>query len=59
MVGFALEQTLRDATLTVFSYVDFKVASAYKIYAAKFNLFRCIYVFVCGFLIPRHLRHNI
>ncbi|MDR0391344.1 MAG: hypothetical protein LBH59_05525, partial [Planctomycetaceae bacterium] len=28
-VGFALEQTLRDATLTVFSYVDFKVASAY------------------------------
>ncbi|MDR0392575.1 MAG: hypothetical protein LBH59_11745 [Planctomycetaceae bacterium] len=27
-VGFALEQTLRDATLTVFSYVDFKVASA-------------------------------
>ncbi|MDR0391328.1 MAG: hypothetical protein LBH59_05445 [Planctomycetaceae bacterium] len=26
-VGFALEQTLRDATLTVFSYVDFKVAS--------------------------------
>jgi hypothetical protein len=29
-VGFALEQTLRDATLTVFSYMDFKVASAYK-----------------------------
>jgi hypothetical protein len=29
-VGFALEQTLRDAMLTVFSYVDFKVASAYK-----------------------------
>ncbi|MDR0391210.1 MAG: hypothetical protein LBH59_04845 [Planctomycetaceae bacterium] len=28
-VGFALEQTLRDATLNVFSYVDFKVASAY------------------------------
>jgi hypothetical protein len=28
-VGFALEQTLRDATLIVFSYVDFKVASAY------------------------------
>jgi hypothetical protein len=27
-VGFALEQTLRDATLTVFSYVVFKVASA-------------------------------
>ncbi|MDR0392014.1 MAG: hypothetical protein LBH59_08915 [Planctomycetaceae bacterium] len=27
-VGFALEQTLRGATLTVFSYVDFKVASA-------------------------------
>ncbi|MDR0391356.1 MAG: hypothetical protein LBH59_05585 [Planctomycetaceae bacterium] len=31
-VGFALEQTLRDATLTVFSYVDFKVASAYNIF---------------------------
>jgi hypothetical protein len=29
-VGFALEQTLRDATLAVFSYVDFKVASAYN-----------------------------
>ncbi|MDR0392067.1 MAG: hypothetical protein LBH59_09180 [Planctomycetaceae bacterium] len=29
-VGFALEQTLRDATLNVFSYVDFKVASAYN-----------------------------
>jgi hypothetical protein len=28
-VGFALEQTLRDATLNVFSYVDFKVALAY------------------------------
>ncbi|MDR0390301.1 MAG: hypothetical protein LBH59_00200 [Planctomycetaceae bacterium] len=28
-VGFALEQTLRDATLAVFSYMDFKVASAY------------------------------
>jgi hypothetical protein len=28
-VGFALEQTFRDATFTVFSYVDFKVASAY------------------------------
>jgi hypothetical protein len=27
-VGFAIEQTFRDATLTVFSYVDFKVASA-------------------------------
>jgi hypothetical protein len=27
-IDFALEQTLRDATLTVFSYVDFKVASA-------------------------------
>jgi competence protein ComGC len=28
-VGFALEQTLRGATLTVFSYVDFKLTSAY------------------------------
>ncbi|MDR0392214.1 MAG: DUF3791 domain-containing protein, partial [Planctomycetaceae bacterium] len=27
-VGFTFEQTLRDATLNVFSYVDFKVASA-------------------------------
>ncbi|MDR0391963.1 MAG: hypothetical protein LBH59_08660 [Planctomycetaceae bacterium] len=27
-VGFALEQTLHVVTLTVFSYVDFKVASA-------------------------------
>ncbi|MDR0391531.1 MAG: hypothetical protein LBH59_06470 [Planctomycetaceae bacterium] len=33
-VGFALEQTLRDATLTVFRYVDFKVALAY-IYCPK------------------------
>ncbi|MDR0392547.1 MAG: hypothetical protein LBH59_11605 [Planctomycetaceae bacterium] len=31
-VGFALEQTLRDATLIVFSYVDFKVASAYMLF---------------------------
>jgi hypothetical protein len=37
-VGFALEQTLRDATLTVFSYVDFKVASAYKILLEFFNV---------------------
>ncbi|MDR0390810.1 MAG: hypothetical protein LBH59_02810 [Planctomycetaceae bacterium] len=28
-VGFALEQTLHVVALTVFSYVDFKVASAY------------------------------
>ncbi|MDR0392111.1 MAG: hypothetical protein LBH59_09405 [Planctomycetaceae bacterium] len=28
-VGFALEQTLRDATLAVFSFADFKTASAY------------------------------
>ncbi|MDR0391944.1 MAG: hypothetical protein LBH59_08565 [Planctomycetaceae bacterium] len=27
-VGFALEQTLHVVVLTVFSYVDFKVASA-------------------------------
>ncbi|MDR0390894.1 MAG: hypothetical protein LBH59_03230 [Planctomycetaceae bacterium] len=27
-VGLAIEQTLHDATLNVFSYVDFKVASA-------------------------------
>ncbi|MDR0391659.1 MAG: hypothetical protein LBH59_07110 [Planctomycetaceae bacterium] len=27
-VGFALEQTLHVVTLTVFSYVNFKVASA-------------------------------
>jgi hypothetical protein len=27
-VGFALEQTLRDATLAVFSFADFKTASA-------------------------------
>jgi hypothetical protein len=33
-VGFALEQTLRDATLAVFSFANFKTASAYlgKIY---------------------------
>ncbi|MDR0391174.1 MAG: hypothetical protein LBH59_04660 [Planctomycetaceae bacterium] len=29
-VGFALEQTLHVVAITVFSYVDFKVASAYK-----------------------------
>jgi hypothetical protein len=29
-VGFALEQTLRDATLAVFSFTNFKTASAYK-----------------------------
>ncbi|MDR0392086.1 MAG: hypothetical protein LBH59_09275 [Planctomycetaceae bacterium] len=28
-VGFALEQTLHVVALAVFSYVDFKVASAY------------------------------
>jgi hypothetical protein len=28
-VGFALEQTLRDAALAVFSFADFKTASAY------------------------------
>ncbi|MDR0391249.1 MAG: hypothetical protein LBH59_05045 [Planctomycetaceae bacterium] len=30
--GFALEQTLHVVTLTVFSYVDFKGASAYMIF---------------------------
>ncbi|MDR0390544.1 MAG: hypothetical protein LBH59_01455 [Planctomycetaceae bacterium] len=30
-VGFALEQTLRDATLAVFSFANFKTASAYQI----------------------------
>ncbi|MDR0392000.1 MAG: hypothetical protein LBH59_08845 [Planctomycetaceae bacterium] len=29
-VGFALEQTLRDAAIAVFSFADFKTASAYK-----------------------------
>ncbi|MDR0391163.1 MAG: hypothetical protein LBH59_04605 [Planctomycetaceae bacterium] len=29
-VGFALEQTLHVVALTVFSYVDFKVVSAYN-----------------------------
>jgi hypothetical protein len=29
-IGFALEQTLRDATLAVFSFANFKTASAYK-----------------------------
>ncbi|MDR0391807.1 MAG: hypothetical protein LBH59_07870 [Planctomycetaceae bacterium] len=28
-VGFAHEQTLRDATLAVFSFANFKTASAY------------------------------
>ncbi|MDR0391133.1 MAG: hypothetical protein LBH59_04450 [Planctomycetaceae bacterium] len=28
-VGFALEQTLHVVAITVFSYMDFKVASAY------------------------------
>ncbi|MDR0391113.1 MAG: hypothetical protein LBH59_04330 [Planctomycetaceae bacterium] len=28
-VGFAPEQTLRDATLAVFSFANFKTASAY------------------------------
>jgi hypothetical protein len=28
-IGFALEQTLRDATLAVFSFANFKTASAY------------------------------
>jgi hypothetical protein len=28
-VGFALEQTLHVVAITVFSYVDFKVASTY------------------------------
>ncbi|MDR0391711.1 MAG: hypothetical protein LBH59_07375 [Planctomycetaceae bacterium] len=31
-VGFALEQTLRDATLAVFSFTNFKTASAYFTY---------------------------
>ncbi|MDR0390514.1 MAG: hypothetical protein LBH59_01300 [Planctomycetaceae bacterium] len=29
MGGFAIEQTLRDATLAVFSFANFKTASAY------------------------------
>ncbi|MDR0392117.1 MAG: hypothetical protein LBH59_09435 [Planctomycetaceae bacterium] len=28
-IGFALEQTFHVVAITVFSYVDFKVASAY------------------------------
>jgi hypothetical protein len=35
-VGFALEQTLRDATLAVFSFANFKTASAY-ILCSKFS----------------------
>jgi hypothetical protein len=31
-VGFALEQTLHVVALAVFSYVDFKVDSAYKLF---------------------------
>ncbi|MDR0390881.1 MAG: hypothetical protein LBH59_03165, partial [Planctomycetaceae bacterium] len=30
-VGFALEQTLHVVALAVFSYMDFKVASAYTV----------------------------
>jgi hypothetical protein len=30
-IGFALEQTLRDATLAVFSFANFKTASVYVV----------------------------
>ncbi|MDR0392100.1 MAG: hypothetical protein LBH59_09350 [Planctomycetaceae bacterium] len=36
-VGFALEQTLRDATLAVFSFANFKTASAYFVLGKIFR----------------------
>ncbi|MDR0392457.1 MAG: hypothetical protein LBH59_11155 [Planctomycetaceae bacterium] len=37
-VGFALEQTLRDAALAVFSFADFKTASAYLSLSSQLSL---------------------
>jgi hypothetical protein len=39
VVGFALEQTLHVVALAVFSYVDFKVASAYKSFVDIFRAY--------------------
>ncbi|MDR0391026.1 MAG: hypothetical protein LBH59_03895, partial [Planctomycetaceae bacterium] len=39
-VGFALEQTLRDAALAVFSFADFKTASAEKGFLYNFRVLR-------------------
>ncbi|MDR0391846.1 MAG: hypothetical protein LBH59_08065, partial [Planctomycetaceae bacterium] len=46
-VGFALEQTLHVVALAVFSYVDFKVASAYipkPVWAVGFALEQTLHV---------------
>ncbi|MDR0391331.1 MAG: hypothetical protein LBH59_05460 [Planctomycetaceae bacterium] len=40
-VGFALEQTLRDATLAAFSFANFKTASAYKQYLNNYSVLLC------------------
>jgi hypothetical protein len=37
-IGFALEQTLHVVALAVFSYVDFKVASAYLFFVTINNV---------------------
>ncbi|MDR0391447.1 MAG: hypothetical protein LBH59_06050 [Planctomycetaceae bacterium] len=44
-VGFALEQTLRDATLAVFSFANFKTASAYCA-STKTNCLNNFFVFL-------------
>jgi hypothetical protein len=45
-VGFALEQTLRDAVLAVFSFADFKTASAYLFWSYYFFVVLAIFVFL-------------
>ncbi|MDR0391180.1 MAG: hypothetical protein LBH59_04695 [Planctomycetaceae bacterium] len=60
-VGFAIEQTLRDATLAVFSFADFKTASTY-FYFLFFRI--CIvFLFVVSLLIlflllQKYHQHN-
>ncbi|MDR0392452.1 MAG: hypothetical protein LBH59_11130 [Planctomycetaceae bacterium] len=58
-VGFALEQTLRDATLAVFSFANFKTASAYFVFFRICIVFRFVESLLIRFLRLRKLRqHN-
>jgi hypothetical protein len=42
-VGFALEQTLHVVTLAVFSFANFKTASAYLIHYYQYYPYSCIF----------------
>jgi hypothetical protein len=54
-VGFALEQTLRDAALAVFRFADFKTASAYHSKKRQ----NCLKVVFCAYSDRRLIIDNL